>query len=103
MSAPTIVADRLSEIAAACRANDVKRLDLFASRSRADATPTSDADFLVEFSDPLRAGLLDRFLTLRESLQRILACEVDLVEYSSVENPVLRKRIEKDKKTVYAV
>ena len=91
-----------SEIAAACRLNDVKRLDLFGSRARSDSTPTSDADFLVEFNDPLRAGIFDRFLALRESLQSILGCRIDLVERSAIENSILRKRIEEDRTLVYA-
>lgn len=90
------------EIAAACRANDVKRLDLFGSRARTDFATSSDIDFLVEFKDPLRAGVFDRYLALRDALQRILGCEVDLVERSAIENPILRKRIEADRTLVYA-
>jgi hypothetical protein len=89
-------------IIAACQTNDVKRLDLFGSRARADAGAESDADFLVEFRDPLRPGVFDRFLALREGLERILGRRVDLVESSSVENPILRRRIEADRKPVYA-
>lgn len=90
------------EIAAACRANDVKRLDLFGSRARSDFTASSDVDFLVEFNDPLRAGVFDRFLALRDSLQDILGCRVDLVERSAIENSILQKRIEEDRTLVYA-
>jgi predicted nucleotidyltransferase len=96
------LADQLIEIAAACRDNDVKRLDLFGSRARSDATAASDADFLVEFNDPMRPGVLDRFLALRERLQQILGCPVDLVERSSVQNPILRQRIHEGRKLVYA-
>jgi predicted nucleotidyltransferase len=91
-----------SEIAAACRANDVKRLDLFGSRARTDFAADSDIDFLVEFNDPLRAGVFDRFLALRNALQSILGCEIDLVERSAIESPILRKRIEADRTLVYA-
>jgi predicted nucleotidyltransferase len=91
-----------AEIAEACRENDVKRLELFGSRARADATSESDADFLVEFNDPLRAGLLDRFLALRERLQQIVGCRVDLVEISAIENPVLRQRVDESRKLIYA-
>jgi predicted nucleotidyltransferase len=90
------------EIAAACRANDVKRLELFGSRSRTDARQDSDADFLVEFNEPLRAGLLDRFLALRDALETIVGCPVDLVEVSAVESPILRRRIDESRKLVYA-
>jgi predicted nucleotidyltransferase len=98
----TPFADRLPEIVLACQSNGVKRLELFGSRARADSLPNSDVDLLVEFKEPLQAGLFDRFLALREALERILACNVDLVEYSAIQNPILRKRIEQDKKTLYA-
>jgi predicted nucleotidyltransferase len=96
------ISDKQHEIAAACRANDVKRLELFGSRARNEATAMSDVDLLVEFNDPRRAGVFDRFLTLRERLEEILNCRVDLVETSSVQNPILRRRIEQDKRTIYA-
>jgi hypothetical protein len=95
-------AEKLPDIAELCRANDVKRLELFGSRARADATPESDADFVVEFNDPLRAGVFDRFLVLHNALERILDCRVDLVEDSSIQNPVLRQRIDESRKLVYA-
>ena len=94
--------DRLSDISAACRANDVKRLELFGSRARNDVSADSDADFLVEFNDPLRPGVFDRFLALHGALEKIFGCRIDLIESSSVQNPILRKHIDEDKKLVYA-
>ena len=94
---------KLPEIGAACRANDVKRLELFGSRAHAMMLlATSDVDFLVEFNDPLRAGIFDRFLALREALERITGCSVDLVECSSVQNPILRRRINEDRRSIYS-
>ncbi len=89
-------------INAACEANGVKRLELFGSQSRADSQPGSDVDFLVEFIDPMRPGVFDRYLALHEALHSIFNCPVDLVEHSAIQNRVLRKRIETDRKLVYA-
>jgi uncharacterized protein len=94
--------DKRSEIATVCRANDVKRLELFGSRARADWSAASDADFLVEFNHPFVAGIFDRFLALHDDLERIIGCRVDLVECSSIENSVLRQRIDHDRILVYA-
>jgi hypothetical protein len=96
------IEEKLPEIGVACRANDVKRLDLFGSRARKEPAHDSDIDFLVEFNDPMRAGLFDRFLALREALARITGCRVDLVESSSIQNPILRRRIDEDRKSIYA-
>ena len=94
--------EKLPDIASICRANDVKRLELFGSRARADASPESDADFLVEFNEPLRAGVFDRFLALHQALETVLGCHVDLVEVSSIENPIFRQRIDQSRTVVYA-
>jgi uncharacterized protein len=93
---------KLPEIEAACRANDVKRLELFGSRARDGASAASDVDFLVEFNNPLQAGIFDRFLALREALERITGCRVDLVECSSIQNPILLRRINMDRRSIYA-
>ena len=47
------LADHHHDIINACKANDVKRLELFGSHARTDSTPDSDMDFLVEFNDSL--------------------------------------------------
>jgi uncharacterized protein len=96
------IADRLPEIALACQSNDVKRLELFGSRARTDSLPDSDADFIVEFNEPFQPGLFDRFLSLRDCLEELLGCPVDLIEASAIENPVLRRRIDESRTTVYA-
>jgi len=101
---PAMVAlkTKMSAINDACEASGVKRLDLFGSCARGENGFESDVDFLVEFVDPLQAGLLDRYLALHGALQSILGCQVDLVECSAIENRALQKRIEEDKRLVYA-
>jgi len=93
---------KLPEISVACEANDVKRLELFGSYARAEERPDSDIDFLVEFADPMLAGVSDRYLALHTALQSIFGCRVDLIECSTIQNRVLRKRIEEDRRLVYA-
>jgi len=93
---------KMTEIGHACEANGVKRLELFGSYARNENGPESDIDFLVEFVDPMQAGLFDRYLALHDALQSIFGCHVDLVECSAIENRVLRKRIEEDRRLVYA-
>ena len=97
-----VLETKLSEIAAACEANDVKRLELFGSRARDDYLSDSDVDLLVEFVDPLRAGVFDRYLALHDALQAIFGCKVDLIECSAVQNPVLQQRIAAGRKLLYA-
>lgn len=98
----TALETRLPEIANACKASGVKRLELFGSCARDEDGPNSDIDFLVEFVDPMRAGLLDRYLALHDALQLIFGCPVDLLECSAVQNRILQQRIAADRKLVYA-
>lgn len=93
---------KLPEISAACKVNDVKRLELFGSCARKDNKPDSDIDFLVEFVDPMRPGVFDRYLALHAALQSIFGCPVDLLECSAIHNRILRQRIAADRKLVYA-
>jgi uncharacterized protein len=53
----------------------VKSLFLFGSVARNEARPNSDIDILVEFSQPV--GLF-HFIDLKQRLEDILGCEVDL-------------------------
>ena len=91
---------KLPEIRTACQASGVKRLELFGSCARGDSQQDSDMDFLVEFVDPLRAGVFDRYLALHDALQTIFDCPVDLVESSAIQNRVLKRGIEADRKLV---
>lgn len=54
----------------------VRSLALFGSVSQGKAGPESDVDLLVEFSHPI--GLFE-FIRLKDRLEDILGCEVDLV------------------------
>ena len=67
----------------------VKSLALFGSAARGEAGPESDVDLLIEFSRPV--GLF-HFMEVKESLEKILGCRVDLVTPGALK-PQLRKSI----------
>ena len=73
----------------------VRRLGLFGSTVRGEATPASDLDFLVEF----QAKTFDAYMELKEQLEAWFGRPVDLVIAENVK-PQLRERILKE--TVYA-
>lgn len=74
--------DRLNEFA-------VKRLFLFGSVARDEATAESDVDFLVELERPV--GLFP-FLGLQDYLEALLGCSVDLGTPNSL-RPYLRETV----------
>ncbi len=71
------------------RAMGVKSLAVFGSVARGEARPDSDVDLLVEFNRPI--GLF-KFVEVKEYLESILGCAVDLGTPKSI-RPQLRERI----------
>ena len=73
----------------------VRRLGLFGSAARGEATDASDLDFLVE----LDRKTFDAYLDVKELLDQLFQRRVDLVMAEAVK-PQLRGRILRE--TVYA-
>lgn len=69
----------------------VRRLGLFGSAARGEATPTSDLDFLVEFERKSFDGYMD----LKFFLEDLFGRAVDLVIKETIK-PALRGPILKD-------
>jgi hypothetical protein len=73
----------------------VRRLGLFGSIVRGDSSASSDLDFLVEFEHKS----FDAYMDLKEFLESLFGCPVDLVLADSLK-PRLRESILKE--TVHA-
>jgi uncharacterized protein len=73
----------------------VRRLGLFGSAARGEATEASDLDFLVE----LDRKTFDAYMDVKELLERLFGRRVDLVVAEAVK-PQLKPRILQE--TVYA-
>ncbi len=70
----------------------VTRIGIFGSVARDDASEESDVDIVYEMSSPN----LFTVVHLKEELEHIFHCSVDLVRYRERMNPLLKKRIEKE-------
>jgi predicted nucleotidyltransferase len=79
----------------AIRKLGVRRLGLFGSCARGEATAESDLDFVVEFSD----NSFDAYMDLKSLLEDLFKSRVDLVTFSSIK-PRLLPIIQRE--TVYA-
>ena len=79
-----------------------KRISVFGSYARGEATAISDIDLLIALkpveSRPL-LGLFE-FIALEHKLAKKLGCDVDLVTEEEI-NPRRKKNIEKDKVVLY--
>ncbi|MEI6376794.1 MAG: nucleotidyltransferase domain-containing protein [bacterium] len=102
-----VVSDLLSQnrdaVTELCHAQKVSGLEIFGSATTADFDPEkSDLDFLVEFQDPDRPGIADRFMGLAEGLEQIFSRKVDLVTGRSLKNPFFISAINRSRQVVYA-
>jgi len=79
----------------------IKRIAIFGSFARGEASQESDVDILVEFFEPRRipVGLLSWVRLERELSQRV-GRKVDLVSFSGL-RPRLRKEIEREMVVIY--
>lgn len=75
----------------------VRALALFGSITRNEATAQSDIDILIEFDS--KKGLF-LFVALKQYLEKLLDCEVDLVTKNAL-HPALKKRILQEAKHVF--
>ena len=78
----------LEENREAVRRFGVKTLGLFGSCARGEDTKASDLDFVVEF----KAGTFDQYMNLKDFLEELFNCRVDLVLESAIK-PRLRPTI----------
>ena len=79
----------------------VRRLALFGSVVRGEATKRSDIDILVDFEEPRRKPLgLFKWVELEEELGKRLGREVDLVSNAAL-NKYIRPYVEKEMVVIY--
>lgn len=88
------VSEVIDKVAAICKANGVKRLELFGSFATGTAAPTSDIDFVVYGCDDI--------LRLEEALLEIETLrKIDIFDYDSIHNEFLLEDIKKYGKQIY--
>ncbi len=82
------ILDTLARNREQVRGFGVRTLALFGSAARDEATENSDLDFLVEFDEKT----FDNYMGLKELLEELFGCRVDLVIRSALK-PGLSKPI----------
>ena len=102
-AAETILLTHESEIRELCARLGVRRLEVFGSAvtDKFDAA-RSDFDFLYEFNDPQGPDLATRFFELKEGLEAALGREVDLVYAAGIENPYFLRKVNAQRRVLYA-
>lgn len=70
----------------------VKKIGIFGSYARNEATDESDLDVVVE----LEKADMFYLIGIKQTLEEYFGCRVDVVRMRKTMNPTLRRRIEKD-------
>lgn len=72
----------------------VKSLAIFGSVARGDAKPKSDVDIVVEFDPQAHVGLF-KMVELKEFLEKVLGCPVDVVTLDGL-RPWMRELVRRE-------
>ena len=96
-----LIAEKQPEIESLCRRFSVTRLELFGSATSDDYAEESDFDFLVDFDLSGEVKALDAYFGLKEGLQALLGCRVDLVMPSALRNPYFRAEVDRQRQPLY--
>lgn len=70
----------------------ITKLGIFGSVARNENTEGSDIDIVVEVAEPS----LSLMYELRQTLKRLLGCEVDIVRFRNTLRPSLKSNIQND-------
>jgi predicted nucleotidyltransferase len=84
-----------------CKKHKVNKLFVFGSILTGRFNDKSDIDFVVDFSKIDLAEYVNNYFDLKESLQKLLGRDIDLLEDKAINNPVLRRNIDRTKQLIY--
>jgi len=91
------------ELAALCRKQRVKTLELFGSAADGTFDPArSDLDFLVEFLPEAADSIFHGYFDLNEGLEHLFGRKVDLLMPGAIRNPYLLKAVNQQRQVLYA-
>ncbi len=70
----------------------ILRLGLFGSVVRGSLTDSNDIDIVVEMSEPDLFAMVG----IKQELEQLLQCQVDIVRYQDSMSPFLKQRIDQE-------
>lgn len=96
-----LIEANIQHIVALCDKHEVNKLFVFGSVLTNRFNDDSDIDLVVDFNKIDLADYVNNYLDLKDSLQKVLGREVDLLEDKAISNPILRRNIDKNKRRIY--
>jgi predicted nucleotidyltransferase len=96
MNHEDLIRDKGKEILRVSHQHGARRVRIFGSAARGQATETSDLDILVEMETG--SSLLD-IVAIQQDLEDLLGCKVDVVTESAL-SPYIREDVLKEARTL---
>jgi predicted nucleotidyltransferase len=96
-----LIETNIQRIIDLCKKHKVNKLFVFGSILTCKFNDQSDIDFVVDFSKIDLAEYVNNYFDLKESLQKLLGRDIDLLEDKAINNPVLRRNIDRTKQLIY--
>jgi predicted nucleotidyltransferase len=84
-----------------CGKYNVKQFSVFGSVLRDDFKIESDIDFVVDFNENDPIKYTDLYFQLKESLEKTLNRQIDLIEERGIKNSFFRKELDQSKVIIY--
>ncbi len=98
-----IIAEHSPALRRLCERFGVRRLEIFGSATTDHFQPDrSDLDLLVEYDASPSRDPYERYFGLVAALEGLLGRKVDLVDASVIENPYFLRRVNRERRVVYA-
>ena len=99
----SVIDPHRGQIERLCHQFGVQQLDVFGSAAGVAFDPSrSDVDLIVDFGAGEQLDLFNRYFCLKESLEQLLGCSVDLVMTAAMVNPHFIESVNGTRRRVYA-
>ena len=96
-----LIETNIQRITDLCRRHQVNKLFVFGSILTDRFNDDSDIDLVVAFNKIDLSEYVNNYFDLKDSLQTVLGRDVDLLEDKAINNPVLRRNIDRTKQLIY--
>lgn len=96
-----LIETNIQRIIDLCRKHQVNKLFVFGSILTDRFNDDSDIDLVVDFNKIDLSEYVNNYFDLKDSLQGLLGRDVDLLEDKAINNPVLRRNIDRTKQLIY--
>jgi len=93
----------IEQIKGICNIYNVKNLYVFGSVLTAKFDTHSDIDFAVDFNKMEIHQYADNYFNFKNSLQKTLNKEIDLIEIQAIKNPYFKQSLDSTKLQIYGI